>query len=94
MGPGATKSSSEREPETTHVRGCGGQPPQQEERLAPRTRSISLAADAEQEQQNDQDKWRAEQPEQDQDHLRLLLYIRVVRSDVTRVRSKPAPRVR
>jgi hypothetical protein len=53
-----------------------------------------LMADAEQEQQDDQQERRAEQPEQDQDHLRLLLYIRVVRSDAIAVRPKPVSRVR
>jgi hypothetical protein len=53
-----------------------------------------LVADAEQEQQDDQHERCAEQPEQDQDHLRLLLYIRVVRSDAMAVRPKPVVRVR
>ena len=48
-----------------------------------------LVADAEQEQEDDQKKRRAEQPEQDQDHLRVLLYIRVVRSDAVAVRPNP-----
>ena len=54
----------------------------------------SLMADAEQEQEDDQNERCAEQPEQDEDHLRLLLYIRVVRSDAVGVRPKPVLRVR
>ena len=46
----------------------------------------SLVADAEQEEKDDQHERCAEQPEKNQDHLRVLLYIRVVRSDVTVVR--------
>ena len=53
-----------------------------------------LVADAEQEQEDDQNERCAEQPEQDEDHLRLLLYIRVVRSDAVGVRPKPVLRVR
>ncbi len=53
-----------------------------------------LMPDAEQEQKDDQKERRAEEPEQDQDHLRVLLYIRVVRSDATAVLPKPVERVR
>ena len=50
--------------------------------------------DAEQEQKDDQKERCAEEPEQDQDHLRVLLYIRVVRSDATDVLPKPVERDR
>ena len=49
----------------------------------------SLVADAEQEEKDDQHERCAEQPEKNQDHLRVLLYIRVVRSDAVAVRPNP-----
>ena len=82
MGLGATKSSVQAKKE-----GPGRSP-------GPQTSAGLLMTDAEQEQQDDQHERCAEQPEQDQDHLRLLLYIRVVRSDAIAVRPKPVSRVR
>jgi hypothetical protein len=73
----------------THVRGVGASPTLKW--AGPRDQ---LVTDAEQEQKDDQHKRCAEQPEQDQDHLRVLLYIRVVRSDATGVLPKPVERVR
>ena len=81
---------------------AGGQPPFQTWGLAPtpphvrwgRHTFLVLMPDAEQEQKDDQKERCAEEPEQDQDHLRVLLYIRVVRSDATAVLPKPVERVR